>query len=294
MVAGSNCCDPLAFHFFRGLKGGLFEGRRRVDFLRDESDDEFAAYRMMRGTTRPIIVDWNQDGHQDILMAYKGYRSFFIQYGGRETVNSLLNLPVIENHVKSESFYSTQDRAGWRPEFERLTIPALARLLPKNERGLPIRTKIGVLVGGKRIVVEQSVLDWIEVADWDNDGNPDLLVNVKKHRWPYGKSAPHIGDGRTPYHKCPPHLWTLYLLRNVGFCGKPTFGKPQQLFAAPPYKQIGAFTVADVDSDGSPEIVAALGNIDPNSKNKWAAEYRFFVLGPSEQLAALNAQRRRG
>lgn len=38
------------------------------------------------------------------------------------------------------------------------------------------------------------------------------------------------------------------------------------------------------------EIDAALGNIDRNSKNKWAAEYRLFVLDPSEELAALDAQ----
>ena len=58
MVAGSNCCDPLAFHFFRGRKEGLFEGRRRVDFLRDDPDDGLAMFRMTRGTTRPIVVDW--------------------------------------------------------------------------------------------------------------------------------------------------------------------------------------------------------------------------------------------
>jgi hypothetical protein len=119
MVAGSNCCDPLAFHFFRGRKEGLFEGRRRVDFLRD-NPDEFAAFRMKRGTTRPMIVDWNQDGHQDILMANKGHRDFYILYGGPETAKSLLSLPVIEDHVKSESYYSEKDRAGWKPEFSNL------------------------------------------------------------------------------------------------------------------------------------------------------------------------------
>jgi hypothetical protein len=111
MVAGSNCCDPLAFHFFRVRKEGLFDGRRRVDFHREEPDDKFAAFKMMRGTTRPIIVDWNQDGHQDILMAYKGHREFYILYGGPEIAKALINLPAIEDHVESESYLTAKKKA---------------------------------------------------------------------------------------------------------------------------------------------------------------------------------------
>ena len=113
---------------------------------------------------------------------------------------------------------------------------------------------------------------------------------MKKHCWPCGKLAPHIGDGKTPYQKCSPYLWSVNLLRNVGLCGKPTFGKPQRLFAAPPYKQIGAFMVAAEDSDSSSEIVAAPGITDRDWKQKWASEYRFFALGQPEQLVALDAQ----
>ena len=170
MVAGSNCCDPLAFHFFRGRKEGLFEGRRRVDFLRDDPDDGLAMSRMMRGTTRPIIVDWNQDGHQDILMTYKGYRDFYILYGGPETAKSLLSLPMIDDHVASESYYSEKDRT-------------------------------------------------------------------------------------------------------------------ELLFEAPDYKQLGAFTVSELDGDGTPEIVAAMGSVPRNSKQWLASEHRFFVLGREKRLA---------
>jgi hypothetical protein len=31
---------------------------------------------LQRGTTRPIIVDWNHDGHADILLTYRGTGRF--------------------------------------------------------------------------------------------------------------------------------------------------------------------------------------------------------------------------
>lgn len=278
MVAGSNCCDPLAFHFFRGRKEGLFEGRRRVDFLRDDPDDGLAMFRMMRGTTRPIIVDWNQDGHQDILMAYKGNRDFYILYGSPDIAKSILNLPVVEDHVESESYYSEKGSTDWKPEFSKLEIPALAALKPKTGKGGPIRKKLGVLIGSNRIIVEQPSVDWVEVADWDNDGDLDLLVNMRRHRWSYPKSGLHIGHGRTRYRECPPHMWSLHWLSNDGLPGKPEFGSPQPLFAAPESKQIGPFTVSDLDDSGEPRIVAAIGDLKDNSKT-WSTRYRFVVLG---------------
>jgi hypothetical protein len=51
-----------------------------------------------------MIVEWNQDGHPDILMAYKGHRDFYILYGGSETAQSLLRLPMTEGHVESETY----------------------------------------------------------------------------------------------------------------------------------------------------------------------------------------------
>jgi hypothetical protein len=157
-------------------------------------------------------------------------------------------------------------------------------LTPKSANGLAVKKKIGV-IGSKQIVVERMVLDWVEIADWDNDGDVDLLVNLKKHRWPTFESVPHSGDGKTRYGKCPPNSWALHWLPNNGTPGTPEFGEPQLLFEARDYKQLGAFTVAELDGDRTPEIVAAMGNVPRNSKQWWASTHRIFVLGRKTEPA---------
>jgi hypothetical protein len=76
--------------------------------------------------------------------------------------------------------YSEKDRTGWKPEFSKLEIPEIAALTPKNEHGVAVRRKIGVIIGGSKIVVERMVVDWVEVADWDNDGDLDLTRQPEK------------------------------------------------------------------------------------------------------------------
>ncbi|MGZ0163840.1 MAG: hypothetical protein ACKVII_07975 [Planctomycetales bacterium] len=76
----------------------------------------------------------------------------------------------------------------------------------------------------------------------------------------------------------PPHPWSLHWLPNEGLPGKPEFGSPQLLFAAPESKQIGPFTVSDLDGSGEPKIVAAIGDLKGNPKT-WSTKYRFVVLG---------------
>ena len=277
MVAGSNCCDPLAFHFFRGRKDGLFEGRRRVDFQRDDMGPDQSPFRRFeRGTTKPIIVDWNHDGHADILLSYKGHKSLHILYGGPDIVKSLLNLPVSEDPMDSEASIFPTDAAKWQPVFTLLEIPEFDRLVPPSANSPDGRMKIGT-IGESSAVMECPIRDWIEVADWDGDGDVDLLVNVQMMRWRTPHANLYSGDSTTRFEECPRSTWSLYWLPNRGSRQKPAFGAPRLLYEAPAGKHLGAFTVTDWDGDGKREIVGALGDLKANAK-AWQTEFQFVVL----------------
>ena len=292
MVAGSNCCDPYGFHFFRGRKDGLFEGRRRVNFQRDDKNSEQSPFfGLERGTTRPIIVDWNHDGHADILLTYRGHKTLHILSGGPALVNSLLNLPVVEGSMDLEFSNTFKDVAKWKPVFKNLEIPEFERLVPPSANGQDGKMKIG-LIGEKLAVMERPVRDWIEVADWDGDGDVDLLVNMKTLRWSTHLVRAYKGDSTTRYAECPASEWRLYWLRNRGLRRKPEFEKPRLLYESPIGQRLGAFAVTDRDGDGDPEIVAAVGTLKDNPKYM-RTNVRFVVLrdqqGVPDDVAAASA-----
>lgn len=264
MVAGSHCCDPYGFHFFRGLRDGLFEGRRRVSFHRDDKNPENSPFfGLERGTTRPIIVDWNHDGHADILLTYRGHRTLHILYGGPDVAKSLVSLPPVDESVESEYSSSAKGVATWNPVFAKLVIPEFERLVPPSANGQDGKMKIGV-INENLAVMEQSIRDWIEVADWDGDGDVDLLVNMQTMRWSTPHGRVYKGDSTTRYKECPPSEWRLYWLPNVGTPGEPEFDKPRLLYETPVGQVLGAFAVTDRDGDGNQEIVAAVGDLTDN------------------------------
>ena len=277
MVAGSNCCDPNGFHFFRGLRDGLFEGRRRVSFQRDDKNPENSSFfGLERGTTRPIIVDWNHDGHADILMTYRGHRTLHILYGSPEVAKSFLSLPLVDELVESEYSSTAKGVATWNPVFTKLEIPEFERLVPPSANGQNGKMKIGVITE-KLAVMEQSVRDWIEVADWDGDSDVDLLVNMQTMRWstPHGRA--YKGDSTTRYKACPLSEWRLCWLPNVGTPGEPEFDKPRLLYESPVGQRLGAFTVTDRDGDGNQEIVVAVGSLK-DTPEYLGRNARFVVL----------------
>jgi hypothetical protein len=186
-------------------------------------------------------------------------------------------------------FSSTfKDVAKWKPVFKKLEIPEFERLVPPSANGQDGKMKIG-LIGEKLAIMERPVRDWIEVADLDGDGDVDLLVNMKTLRWSTHLVRAYKGDSRPRYKECPPSEWRLYWLPNVGSHGETKFAKPRLLYESPAGLRLGAFTVADQDADGNPEIVAAVGTLKDNPKYL-RTKVRFVVLrdqqGTPEEVAA--------
>jgi hypothetical protein len=279
MLAGSNCCAPFCFHFFRGEKRNHFEGRRNVEFHRDDVAPEFAT--ILQGRTRPLIVDWNRDKYPDILLTY-GSNDLWILLGGKETIDALSRNPVViqktAKPLASNSETPPVNKSVKPPLFRKLDIPELARL--ENPAGK--YTKIGVI--DDYPVMQRPVRDRIDVADWDGDGDVDLLVSVQKQRWVsdpqnhiYSKDKKLQTRYANAVAKCPVSTWRLLLLRNTGSDNKHEFAKPELLYEVPAGQKLGPFTVTDWNSDGEVEVVAALG--DTPKSLQYDAKYRFFILG---------------
>lgn len=125
------------------------------------------------------------------------------------------SMPSLE-FPQSESRYSEKGSTAWKRQFKKLEIPELAALKPKTEKSGPIRKKFGVLIRTNRMLVKQPSVDWFDVADWDNDGGLDLLVNTRQHRCLYPNSG-HIQAAGEPGIR--------NVLPTCGVCsGSPTMG----------------------------------------------------------------------
>ena len=68
LISGSNCCDPWTVHLFLRKADGTWGARQAVTFVRlDMTPDERKF--TMRGHSRPHLIDWNRDGHTDLVLA---------------------------------------------------------------------------------------------------------------------------------------------------------------------------------------------------------------------------------
>lgn len=68
MVSGSNCCDPWTVHLFLRKPDGTWGSRQTVTFVRLDMTPEERLL-TMRGHSRPHLLDWNRDGHTDLVLA---------------------------------------------------------------------------------------------------------------------------------------------------------------------------------------------------------------------------------
>ncbi len=66
LVSGSNCCRHDLVHLFLKQKDGSFAPRRDVRFKRSD----ITAEGEWRGVTSPHLLDWDRDGHTDLVVGY--------------------------------------------------------------------------------------------------------------------------------------------------------------------------------------------------------------------------------
>ena len=67
-MSGSNCCRNNLVHLFPRQKDGFFGARRDVKFKRPGEKE--LDYIFARGVTSPHLLDWDRDGHSDLVVGY--------------------------------------------------------------------------------------------------------------------------------------------------------------------------------------------------------------------------------
>jgi FG-GAP-like repeat len=75
LVSGSNCCDPNGMHLFLRRADGSFAERAYLHFK------ERQAIKYASGTSRPYLVDWDRDGHTDLVIVRPGIWTFDVALG---------------------------------------------------------------------------------------------------------------------------------------------------------------------------------------------------------------------
>ena len=89
LVSGSNCCRPKQIHLFQRRAGGSFAERAEVKFGEGKPQELDG-----RGMALPHLVDWDRDGHTDLVVGYGG------SYGGKWTLLVGLGPFADKKHLK--------------------------------------------------------------------------------------------------------------------------------------------------------------------------------------------------
>src|SRR5262249_24705098 len=113
LFSGSNCCDPYRIHLFLRRENGSFAERAEVRF-KEPQPSKFA-----RGKSRPYLVDWDRDGHTDLVIGCLGSWTFEVGLGPLADKKNIAfqstnpaNLPPIEGASPIHFLFADWDRDG--------------------------------------------------------------------------------------------------------------------------------------------------------------------------------------
>ena len=181
-MSGSNCCDPEAIHLFLRKPDGTFGTRQEVRFEHPDLHGNFLA----RGKTRPYLLDWDRDGHTDLVIGYPWDWKVYVAAGplaGKTEVKvKPFALPQVSEFSPMHFGFADWDGDG---KFDLLVAVRKGKDNPRygiywfrngTAKGQPEFAKGSCLL----MIPEPWELDAFAVVDWDQDGHLDLVVSVSK------------------------------------------------------------------------------------------------------------------
>ncbi len=234
-----------------------------IQFHRAGVDLTSFAYVVMRGRTRPRILDWNRDGKDDLVV---GTREIRVDRNLRKfDLDAWLRVVEREQQAQVPHDYKAENHLRTSD----VVIPEFARLQPKqngSNKPVPVGKKDGFNV------VRRTNPTFVQFADFNGDGDFDLLAIVESYFWFRDAKFSTLDEEQLRRAEAtlrpPPPRHTLVWLRNTTSGGEPAFAAAQPLYQVHGNLVLQSFAVTDFDDDGAQEIVAALTERDPHNTRR--------------------------
>jgi hypothetical protein len=195
LISGSSCCQGACFYMLRRQKDGSFAERRRIDLrFPGKSRKETALVFGQKGLASKVAVaDWNGDGAPDVLIGGSAdNENFAVAYGplaGKEELTMERLWSDGERPLKlvtGNPCVADWDGDGLLDLILGGYRSYSAQQGRYTDRGVYWFRNVGTkrvpkLDEPKRLVAvddgPEQELRGLCVADWDSDGQPDLLVS---------------------------------------------------------------------------------------------------------------------
>jgi hypothetical protein len=192
LVSGSNCCRPKQIHLFQRRADGSFAERAEVRIGETKAEDAFP-----RGVALPHLVDWDRDGHTDLVVGYGGSGCSWTLHVGlgpfadkKDLTLKPANLPPIRDTLPVHFGFADWDGDGRMDLLAGGEGPR--RLHPDGVgwrgRGSVYWFRNTTDTGPPKFAEAAHLLDipeaWelrtLTAVDWGEDGSPSLVVSVTK------------------------------------------------------------------------------------------------------------------
>jgi hypothetical protein len=182
LLSGSNCCDAGRVFVFLRNPNGTFADRHELRLKISDRD-------LFRTCPTPHLVDWDRDGHTDLVMGQRlahGKWQLDIGLGplaGKtEVAVKQFELPAIPDARVPHFGFADWDGDG--------SIDLLAAVQGKEQqaiywfRNTAIKGEPKFAAEGRRLLTIPAPwrLGAFSIVDWGQDGRLDLVVNRTKNR----------------------------------------------------------------------------------------------------------------
>jgi hypothetical protein len=196
LVSGSNCCAREQVHLFLRKADGTFADRRDLTFELPGHDDFLNVLR--RDVSRPHLLDWDRDGHTDLVVGYPGDWTLYIGRGplADKTEVKVKPFAVLQIPNASPMHFGFAD---WDGDGNVDLFAAVRHGDEKASYGIywyrnTCSKREPKFAAPKRLFTIPAPweLAAISVVDWDQDGRLDIVVSATRDSKAEGGAASQL------------------------------------------------------------------------------------------------------